>query len=126
MATTSALLTNNASSTLDASITNVATSLTLTAGGGAEFPNPGAGEYFYATLSNSAGSSIEIVKCTARATDVLTIVRGQDGTSGTAFNAGDIVELRPIAELFREKVDLAGINQAVNLWGKIIASPSVT
>lgn len=108
MAITSALLTNNASTTLASGITNVATSMTVAGGGGAEFPNPGGSEYFYATLSNVAGTVIEIVKCTARATDVFTIVRGQDGTTGTAFNASDIVELRPIAELFREKVDSAG------------------
>jgi hypothetical protein len=105
MAVSSALLTNNASSTLAGSLTNVATSFSVAAGEGARFPNPGASEYFYVTLSNTAGSSIEIVKCTARATDVFTIVRGQDGTTGTAFNASDIVELRPIAALFREKVD---------------------
>lgn len=105
MSTTSALLTNNAESVLDAGITNVATSMAVSAGDGAMFPNPGAGEYFYATLSNSTGTTIEIVKCTARSTDTLTIVRGQDGTTGQAFSAGDLVELRPIAELFREKFD---------------------
>ncbi len=102
--TTNALLTNNASSTLASSITNVATSLTVGAGAGALFPSPAAGEYFFCTLSNALGTTVEIVKVTARATDVFTVVRGQDGTSGQAFNAGDLVELRPVAALFREKV----------------------
>ncbi len=99
------LLTNNAFSTLAGSLTNVATSFSVAAGEGARFPNPGGGQYFYCTLSNSAGTNVEIVKCTARATDAFTVVRGQDGTTGVAFNAGDLVELRPIAEMFREKLD---------------------
>ena len=116
---TSALLTNNAATTLAGSLTNVATSLTVTTGGGAKFPNPAASEYFYATLSNTAGSSIEIVKVTARATDVFTIVRGQDGTTGTAFSASDLVELRPIAAIMREKFD------AQRFWGQTIAQHTV-
>lgn len=101
----SALLTNNAASTLASAITNVATSLTVSAGTGSKYPNPVAGEYFFVTLSNPAGTVIEIVKVTARATDVFTIVRGQDGTTGTAFNSADLVELRPNAEVVREKLD---------------------
>lgn len=106
MALTAALLTNNATSSLAAGITNVATSLTVATGEGAKFPNPAAGEYFYVTLSTPTGTTIEIVKCTARATDVFTVVRGQDGTSGSAFSIADIVELRPVAILFREKADV--------------------
>lgn len=107
MATTSALLTNNASATLAAGIISTDTSLTVNTGQGALFPNPGASEYFYATLTDG-GATVEIVKCTARSTDTLTIVRAQDGTTAQSFSTGDIVELRPIAELFREKVDKAG------------------
>lgn len=103
--TSSALTKNNATSTLASSITNVVTSLTVAAGDGAKYPNPGAGEYFYCTLSNALGTTIEIVKVTARATDVFTVVRGQDGTTGQAFNAGDIVEMRPVSALFGEKLD---------------------
>jgi hypothetical protein len=93
--------------------------MTVATGEGTKFPNPGTDEYFYVTLSTSSGSSIEIVKCTARATDVFTIVRGQDGTSGTAFNAADIVELRPIAALLREKDYLMG------RWGRSLARNSI-
>jgi len=107
----SALLTNNATATLSAGINSSDTSLTVNTGQGALFPNPGTGEYFYVTLSSPSGSIIEIVQVTARSTDTFTIVRAQDGTTAQSFSTGDFVELRPIAQLFREKQDL-------NIWGE--------
>lgn len=88
------LFTNNAASTLASSINSSVTSLTVASGQGTLFPNPTAGQYFYCTLSNTAGTIIEIVKVTARSTDTFTIVRGQDNTTASAFSAGDKVELR--------------------------------
>lgn len=90
----SILYTNNAATTLASGITNVATSLTVATGAGALFPNPTSPDVFYATLENAAGTSREIVKVTARTTDTFTIVRAQEGTTGTAFSTGDKVELR--------------------------------
>lgn len=87
------LFSNNASSNLSASITSTATSLSVTFGTGAEFPNPGGSDYFYATLSDAAGN-IEIIKVTARSSDTLTIVRGQDGTIARAWANSDKIELR--------------------------------
>ena len=81
------LYTNNANTTLASSITNSATSLTVASGAGALFPNPTSPDFFYCTLDDNAGN-IEIVQVTARSTDTFTIVRGQDGTSGVAWNAG--------------------------------------
>ena len=87
------LFTNNAATTLDSGLLIGATSLTVAAGTGAEFPTLTGSEYFFCTLANNAGS-IEIIKVTARSTDTFTIVRGQDGTSAAAWSAGDKVELR--------------------------------
>lgn len=87
------LYSNNASTTLSASITNVATSLSVAAGSGSEFPALSGSDYFYATLTNTAGA-IEIIKVTARTADTMTIVRGQDGTTALAWASGDIIELR--------------------------------
>ena len=87
------LFTNNAATTLASGLLIGATSLTVAAGTGAEFPTLTGSEYFYCTLANNAGS-IEIIKVTARSTDTFTIVRGQDGTSAAAWSAGDKVELR--------------------------------
>jgi hypothetical protein len=80
------------------------------------FPNPGAGEYFYATLVD-ATYNVEIIKCTARSTDTLTIVRAQDGTTARAYITGDRLELRPVAEHFREKADKGANTDITSLTG---------
>lgn len=88
--------TNLATGTLAAAITSGATSLSLTSGEGALFPTLSAGDWFMAVLvtaGQSASSTSEIVKCTARSTDTLTIVRGQEGTTASAWNAGDTCTL---------------------------------
>jgi hypothetical protein len=91
------LFANNAVSLLASSITNVATSLTVTTGHGARFPTITGSDYFLATLCQVSGGAevnFEVVKVTARSTDTFTIVRAQEGTTGLAYNAGDKVELR--------------------------------
>ena len=90
-------LKNNAGSTLASSITNSATTLSVSAGEGVRFPVLAVGDYFYATIVD-ASNNLEIVKVTARATDVFTIVRGQEGTTGLAFNSGAAVELNWTAQ----------------------------
>jgi hypothetical protein len=86
--------TNNAATTFASSITNSATSLTVATGTGALFPTLTGSNFFYCTLQNTAGTTVEIVKVTARSTDTFTIVRAQESTSASAFSAGDKVELR--------------------------------
>jgi hypothetical protein len=88
------LFTNNAATTLATGINSSVTSLTVASATGALFPTLAGSQYFYCTLSNTAGTTIEIVKVTARSTDTFTIVRGQDNTTAAAFIAGDKVELR--------------------------------
>ena len=89
----SVLYTNNATTTLSASITNSTTSLSVASGTGSLFPAITGSDFFFVTISNSAGTN-EIVKVTARSVDTFTIVRAQDGTSAAAWSAGDKVELR--------------------------------
>ena len=91
--------TNNASTTLASSISAVATTITVASSGGSLFPTLGAGDYFYATLVDSS-NNIEIIKVTARVGDVMTAVRGQEGTSANAYVGGDKFELRPTAAGF--------------------------
>lgn len=81
------LWTNNAESTLSGAITDVATSLAVQVGHGARFPSPSNGDYFYLTIES------EILKCTARSTDSLTVVRAQQGTSGAAHADAVAVKL---------------------------------
>lgn len=100
------LFSNNGASTLASGISNVATSLTLATGQGALFPSPTGGDYFLLTLIglvNGAETSWEIVRVTARATDVLTIVRAQESTVAAAWSAGTKVELRATAGTLADK-----------------------
>lgn len=95
------LVTNNASAEIALSITPSDTTIILAAGQGVEFPSPGASDYFYATLVDSS-NNLEIVKCTTRSADTLTVVRGQDGTAARSYGAGSLVELRLVAAAFRD------------------------
>ena len=84
------LFANNANTTIAGSITNVATSVNLATGSGALFPSPTGGDYFVGTFTDAATGLIrEIVHCTGRSGDVLTIVRAQEGTSAVAWTSGD-------------------------------------
>lgn len=103
---------NNAYGTLNAGITDSDTTIVLQAGEGARFPSLGAGDYFYATLIDTT-NNLEIVKVTARSTDTMTIVRGQDGTTARAFSTNDRFELRPVAALFAEFADKATTGKAI-------------
>lgn len=86
-------LANNATSRLAAPLAAPDTSISVLPGDGAKFPILEPGDYFMATVVNAAGL-LEIVKCTARASDVLTVERAQEGTTPRAFNAGDVIQNR--------------------------------
>ena len=92
------LFANNAYGVLAGTVNGAATLLVLVSGQGARFPAPTGGDHFLATLvgldGNGAESVWEIVKCTGRSTDQLTVVRAQEGTTATTWNAGTRIEVR--------------------------------
>ena len=91
------LFANNAKGRLQSAITNAQTTITLQTGQGALFPSPTGGDFFHATLfqyGTDGETNHEIVRCTARSGDVLTVTRAQEGTSGRAFDATNPIELR--------------------------------
>jgi hypothetical protein len=94
-----ALFKNNATATLAASINTTATTIVLSSGLGNSFPLPSGTSFFYGTLFDAVGN-YEIVKCTARTADSLTVVRAQDGTNPLEFISGDGFAVRPIAAVF--------------------------
>jgi hypothetical protein len=100
---TDVMLNNNAESRLGSSLSSGATTLSVASGEGTKFPSPSGGNWFPLTLISASGA-LEIVKCTARAVDVLTITRAQEGTAATAFSVGDRVELRLTALALSEKI----------------------
>ena len=85
---------NRAESTLASDITDVATSLTLASGEGAKFPTTN----FHITIDD------EILLCSSRSTDTLTVVREKEGTTGASHSSGAAVELRITAEVIDEKM----------------------
>ena len=100
-----ALVTNNASATLAVGISPSATTIVLSSGGGNLFPVPSGTSVFFATIVNTS-NQVEIVKVTARAGDVLTVIRAFDGTTSHTYVIGDMIELRPTAALFNSKLDV--------------------
>ena len=104
-----ALFKNNASALLAASLTTTDTTIVLSAGLGNSFPAPSGSNYFYGTLFDDLGN-YEIVKCTARTTDTLTVVRAQDGTNPLEFTAGDGFALRPVAAVLNNFAQLDANN----------------
>lgn len=87
------LVANNFSTTLNGSITDVATTMTLTSVTG--FPAVGSGDTCQVTIDD--GTNIEIVTATAISGSDVTITRAQEGTSGTAFADLTTVEIRMTA-----------------------------
>lgn len=106
---------NNGHSTLASSLTSSATSITVASGHGARFPSLTGSEYFYATLIDSS-NNLEIVKVTARSSDVLTVTRAQESTTARAYAIGDRIELR---------VTAAGLVDATAL-DTVVADNSIT
>lgn len=117
-------LKNNAIGYLAVTITASDIGLTLGAGEGSLFPTLGASDYFYGTLSSTAGS-IEVVKVTARTGDGFTIVRAQEGTTAQTFSASSKFELRVTAQNVLDVVNNTTIDGTV-IGGTTPAAGSFT
>ena len=92
---------NNAYSTLSAGITDAATSFDVASV--ATFPDiSGASDYMYLSIIGS--SYVEIIKVTSISGTTLTCVRDQDGTTGTAADSGDRVELRVTTAMLTDAI----------------------
>ncbi len=88
---------NFAKGTVSQGYASGVTSIVLSTGDGAKFPNPGVnGDLAFPLVwwnytdyaDPSDDPSVEIVRCTARTTDTLTIVRAQEGTADVNHNTG--------------------------------------
>lgn len=93
------LYSNRAQTTLASSINNVTN--TITVANGAVFPTPVNNDF--AILTIQSGALFERVRLTARAGNVLTVVRGADGTTAQSFTAPtSTVSLNPTASSFED------------------------
>ena len=116
---------NNATSRLTGDTAAASATLQVTSGTGARFPSPGAGQFFMVTVEDRRTGQMAIMKCTSRSTDVLNVVRAQEGTTALDFLAGATVSNR----LTKGSLDyimgvVSTISTAARLCGIIISSSS--
>lgn len=104
---------NNVAGTLAAGVGPSDTILLLGAGQGASFPSPSGGDWFWLTCVHQASGAIEVMQCTARSVDSLTVVRGRDGTTAISMITGSVVEMRLCAIMMRE-VDYRTVKGVAN------------
>jgi len=108
---------DNANASLESGITDSATSLTLKTGEGQIFPDPGADQFFVATLIRASDGAWELVKVTARSGDEFsTIERGYDGTTPISFNADDSVSLRISAKALANLAQKSADEAVAGTW----------
>lgn len=79
------LFSNNASSRLYQDTPAVSTTIRVQDGDGALFPDPTGVDYFIITVEDRRTGQMEIMKCTARSGDILTVERAQEGTGPHNF-----------------------------------------
>ena len=103
------LFSNFAETTLAAAAPAGATTLTLAAGTGGEFPSAASSSDPFFLVVLDASNNYEVMRCTGRAGDVLTVERAKDNTSARSWAAGDTVSLRPLAGAFEEMQANAGV-----------------
>ena len=85
-------LKNNAGSSLAASMSATETMVRVLAGHGIRFPSLAVGDWFPLAVQDVQGN-IEYMHVTARAGDVMTVAREQEGSQAKVFEAGDVVFL---------------------------------
>jgi hypothetical protein len=128
------LFKDNASGKLAAPIISTDTSIVLETGQGEKFPSPTGDNYFPITLVgviDGIEASWEIVYCTTRVTDTLTITRGQEGTIASNWVAETKVELRlttgSLQEVISESVDInSGTIDGTTIGGTTAAAGNFT
>jgi hypothetical protein len=90
------LFANDASTTLAVAIDTDDTTITVATGEGSKFPAPTGGDWFALVLDG--GAALEIVHCTARSGDDLTVSRGAEGTTPASWGIGARGDLRVTKE----------------------------
>ena len=103
---TSFVVKNNAESTIASDLAQAATTLGVTTGEGSNFPSTFPflitlwDESTYPDPSDDPG--MEVVKCTGRSTDTLTIARAQEGTADVAHSVGERIAMLMTAGILND------------------------
>jgi hypothetical protein len=117
---------NFAYSTLNGGVLIGDTSIVVTTG--ANFPSPGAGDTFMCVIWGQAyanpsfDSSREVVLCTGRSSNTITITRAQESTSAKAWNSGDKIAHVFTAALLDTLVTRTGSQVLTN---KTLTTPTI-
>ena len=124
------LFANNVTASLNSTVLSGDSSLGLQVGEGAAFPSPAAGEYFAVTVQNTLNGDIEVMYCTARSGDILTVQRAQEGTVALGFPANDsIVQMRVTAgtleKLIQARFDGVDVNKYLRVQADGTVLPDV-
>ena len=99
---------NHAETTLASAFAASATELTVALGDGREFPtNLSDDNPCYIALEDT-NNNYEVLRCTARTADTITVERGRDGTTPRDWSAGDTVFMPPLAGALEEMQSLTG------------------
>lgn len=98
---------NAASAQLAANISSTATTLSVEPGKGLLFPSITPPDTFQAVLFDASGL-FEIVTCTARNGDVMTVVRGREGSLARSWTTSAKIELRLTAGVLEQFLQLSG------------------
>lgn len=110
---------NKGTSLLASSIDTDDTALSVTSGTGGRFPTLTTGNWCPIVLTDASGN-FEITRATARVGDVITVVRGQEGTIATSFSAGARVDMRLTAAVFAELRKASGLTNDSDVLGETI------
>jgi len=117
-------LTNNATGLLAANINSSVTSISLASSAGSKFPTLTVGDWCPIVVVDGSGN-LEIMRCTARSGDVLTVTRGQEGTTARSFSSGARVDVRLTSAALAEFALSSDMTTALNLKANL-ASPTFT
>lgn len=79
---------NNASSRLGIDIPAASITITVEPGTGIRFPSPAAAQFFPVIVNDRRTGQFEIMYCTQRVNDILTVTRAQEGTAAQNFLLG--------------------------------------
>jgi microcystin-dependent protein len=119
------LFSNGASATLAVTIVDSDVTVQVQSGYGVLFPSPTGGDYFVLTLEDNA-ANIEVMHCTARSGDLLTVTRAQEGTPAQGFtNTVTRCELRDTKGTMERFLQRAGdtLGGNLELGGHTLSGP---
>lgn len=96
---------NNATSRVAYATDAGSPTVTVETNDGEKFPLPSGAQFFMVTVEDRRTGQMEIMRCTSRSGDVLTVVRAQEGTPAQSFLVGATVSNRLTAGTLTDMVD---------------------